>query len=158
MELHSSAFPPGGWIPRRHSGEGDDLSPPLHWSGVPEGTGAFTLILDDPDAPAGLWIHWVLYNLPAELRELPMGLPQVEQLENGGLQGACWGVQSFSRGGYAGPLPPPGPAHHYRFRLSALDAPLPLPAGASAAEVRTAMGGHILAEAQLVGRYQRGRG
>lgn len=156
MELRSDAFPPGGWIPRQHTGDGDDLSPPLHWGGVPEGTGAFALILDDPDAPPGLWIHWVLYNLPPELRELPEGVGPQEQLENGALQGACWGVESFERLGYAGPLPPPGPAHHYRFRLSALNAPLLLPPGAIAAEVRAAMEGHILAEAELVGRYQRG--
>ncbi len=157
MELHSNAFPPGGWIPRQHSGEGADLSPPLHWSGVPEGVGAFALIMDDPDAPPGLWIHWVLYNLPAELRELPAGLPPHPQLASGALHGACWGVESFRRQGYAGPLPPPGPAHHYRFRLSALEAPLKLAAGASAAEVRAAMEGHLIAEAELVGLYQRGR-
>ena len=117
--------------------------------------GAFALILDDPDAPPGLWIHWVLFNLPPEL---PAGFPPHGQLENGSLHGACWGVESFSRRGHAGPLPPPGPAHRYRFRLSALDAPLPLPPGATAAEVRAAMADHILAEAELVGRYQRGHG
>jgi phosphatidylethanolamine-binding protein (PEBP) family uncharacterized protein len=74
MELRSDAFPPGGWIPRQHTGDGADLSPPLHWSGVPEGTGAFALILDDPDAPPGLWIHWVLDNLPPELREVAEGV------------------------------------------------------------------------------------
>jgi Raf kinase inhibitor-like YbhB/YbcL family protein len=156
MELRSDAFPPGGWIPRQHTGDGADLSPPLHWSGVPEGTGAFALILDDPDAPPGLWIHWVLYNLPPELRELVEGVGPQGLLENGALQGTCWGVESFERQGYAGPLPPPGPAHHYHFRLSALEAPLPLPAGATAAEVRAAMAGHTLAEAELIGRYQRG--
>ena len=158
MDLHSDAFPHGGWIPREHSGEGEDLSPPLRWSRVPEGVGAFALILDDPDAPPGLWIHWVLFNLPPELRELPAGLPPHGQLENGSLHGACWGVESFELLGYAGPLPPPGPAHRYRFLLSALDGPLPLPAGATAAQVRDAMVGHILEEAELVGRYQRGHG
>lgn len=155
MHLHSDAFPPGGWIPREHSGEGDDLSPPLRWSGVPPGVGAFALILDDPDAPPGLWIHWVLFNLPPHLRELPAGLPADEQLDSGAIHGACWGVESFSRVGYAGPLPPPGPAHRYRFRLTALKAPLALPAKATAAEVRAAMAGLALAEAELVGRYQR---
>ena len=155
MELRCNAFPPGGWIPREHSGEGTDLSPALRWSGVPQGVGAFALIMDDPDAPPGLWIHWVLYNLPPELRELPSGLPPLPRLENGAVHGVCWGVESFSRQGYAGPLPPPGPAHHYRFRLSALKAPLALPAGATAAQVRAAMAGLTLAEAELVGRYQR---
>ena len=92
---------------------------------MPEGVGAFVLIMDDPDAPPGLWIHWVLYNLPPELRELPPGLPPDERLANGALHGACWGVESFSRLGDAGPLPPPGPAHRYRFRLTALKAPSP---------------------------------
>ncbi len=157
MELHSDAFPHGGWIPRRHSGEGDDLSPPLRWSDVPQGTGAFTLVMDDPDAPAGLWIHWVLYNLPPEVRDLPEGVPPLKQLDNGALHGASWGVKNFSRRGYGGPLPPPGPAHHYRFRLTALQAPLSLSAGATAAELRAAMAGHSLAEAELIGRYQMGR-
>ena len=154
----SRSSPPGGWIPRQHSGEGDDLSPPLRWSGVPRGVGAFALIMDDPDAPAGLWIHWVLFNLPPDLRELPAAVPPVDQLDNGALQGASWGVRSFSRRGYGGPLPPPGPAHRYRFRLSALDGPLPLPAGTTAAQVRAAMAGHSLAEAELIGLYQRGSG
>ncbi len=158
MELLSDAFPPGGWIPRQHTGEGADLSPPLRWSDVPQGVGAFALILDDPDAPAGLWIHWVLYNLPPELRALPEGLPPLPQLNNRALHGLCWGVESFSRTGYGGPLPPPGPPHHYRFHLTALETALPLPPGATAAEVRSAMAGHILAEATLVGLYQRGRG
>jgi Raf kinase inhibitor-like YbhB/YbcL family protein len=155
MDLHSDAFPPGGWIPRDHSGDGADRSPPLRWSDAPDEVGAFALIMDDPDAPPGLWIHWVLFNLPPHLRELPPGQPPLERLESGAQHGACWGVESFERLGYAGPLPPPGPAHRYRFRLTALDAPLPLPPGATAAAVRAAMAGHILAEAELVGLYQR---
>ncbi|MFM7550067.1 MAG: YbhB/YbcL family Raf kinase inhibitor-like protein [Cyanobacteriota bacterium] len=155
MELHSTSFSPGGWIPREHSGEGADRSPPLNWNGVPDGVGAFALIMDDPDAPPGLWIHWVLYNLPPELRELPAGVAPHPRLESGALQGVCWGVETFSRQGYAGPLPPPGPAHHYRFHLTALKAPLDLPAGATAAEVRAAMAGHSVAEATLIGLYQR---
>ncbi|MFN9546642.1 MAG: YbhB/YbcL family Raf kinase inhibitor-like protein [Cyanobacteriota bacterium] len=155
MDLHSDAFPPGGWIPRDHSGDGADRSPPLRWSDAPDEVGAFALIMDDPDAPPGLWIHWVLFNLPPHLRELPPGQLPLERLESGAQHGACWGVESFERLGYAGPLPPPGPAHRYRFRLTALDAPLPLPPGATAAAVRAAMAGHILAEAELVGLYQR---
>ena len=155
LDLLSDAFPPGGWIPQEHSGEGADLSPPLRWSAVPEGIGAFALILDDPDAPAGLWIHWVLYNLPPKQRHLPAGLPPDERLANGALQGVCWGVENFERLGYAGPLPPPGRAHHYRFHLYGLDAPLALPPGATARQVRAAAAGHTLAEAHLMGRYQR---
>ncbi len=157
LDLLSDNFPPGGWIPREHTGEGDDLSPPLRWSDVPEGVGAFALLLEDPDAPPGLWIHWVLFNLPPQLRALPAGVPPLAQLDNSALHGACWGVDRFERQGYAGPLPPPGPAHRYHFRLFALDAPLPLPAGATAAAVRAAMAGHTLAEATLTGLYQRHR-
>jgi Raf kinase inhibitor-like YbhB/YbcL family protein len=156
MELFSPAFAGGGPIPRIHSGEGEDLSPPLQWRNVPPGVVSFALILDDPDAPPGLWIHWVLYDLPAQLRALPAGLPRSERLEGGGVHGACWGVESFSRQGYHGPLPPPGPPHRYHFELSALDRHLHLPAGATAAAVRSAMAGHVLARAELVGLYGRG--
>ncbi len=135
MRLEIPAFRDGEWIPRIHSGEGRDLSPPLSWSGAPQGTRSFVLILDDPDAPPGLWVHWVLFDIPADVHELPAGLPRTPILENGSRQGNCWGVTSFSRMGYHGPLPPPGQPHRYRFTLSALDQQLALPAGATAAEV-----------------------
>jgi hypothetical protein len=154
MELRSNAFASGDWIPRVHTGEGENLSPPLHWQGAPAGTLSYALILDDPDAPAGLWIHWVLFDIPAAVTSLPAGLAPHDQLADGSRHGSCWGVDRFSRRGYQGPQPPPGPAHHYRFQLSALDTRLGLPAGATAAEVRGAMAGHRLAEASLVGLYQ----
>ena len=154
MELHSSAFANDGWIPRRHSIEGGNVSPPLRWQGAPPATQAYALILDDPDAPAGLWIHWVVYGIPASVSALPAGVGQQERLANGASHGRCWGVERFSRLGYQGPQPPPGPAHRYRFELSALDAPLQLPPGLSAAELRRAMAPHLLARAELTGRYQ----
>lgn len=154
MELLSSAFDHGAWIPRIHTGEGEDLSPPLQWRDAPAGTVTYVLILDDPDAPAGLWIHWVLYDLPASITALPEGLERVDVLAHGARQGSCWGVDSFSRRGYHGPQPPPGPPHRYRFQLSALDTRLGLPAGATAAAVRQAMAGHVLAQVELIGLYQ----
>jgi Raf kinase inhibitor-like YbhB/YbcL family protein len=153
MRLESPAFREGEWIPQIHTGEGRDLSPPLGWSAAPQGTCSYVLILDDPDAPAGLWVHWVLFDIPADVHELPAGLPRSPTLENGSRHGSCWGVSSFSRMGYHGPKPPPGPPHRYRFTLSALDRMLALPAGATAAEVRAAMGRHALAETVLTGIY-----
>lgn len=154
MELHSSAFDHGGWIPRIHTGEGEDLSPPLQWRDAPAGTVSYALILDDPDAPAGLWIHWVLYDIPASITALPAGLEREDVLPHGSRHGSCWGVDRFCRRGYQGPQPPPGPPHHYRFQLSALDTRLALPPGATAAAVRQAMAGHVLAQVELIGLYQ----
>jgi Raf kinase inhibitor-like YbhB/YbcL family protein len=154
MELLSSVFTDGGWIPRRYTAEGENLSPPLHWQGAPNGTQVYSLILDDPDAPAGLWIHWVLYDIPASVTALPEGVEHHDQLANGARQGRCWGVDHFSRHGYQGPQPPPGPPHRYRFQLNALDAPLALPPGATAAVVRQALARHQLAQAELIGRVQ----
>jgi Raf kinase inhibitor-like YbhB/YbcL family protein len=155
MRLESPAFREGEWIPQIHTGDGRDLSPALSWSGAPQETRSFVLILDDPDAPAGLWVHWVLFDIPADVHELPAGLPRSPTLENGSRHGSCWGVTSFSRVGYHGPMPPPGPPHRYRFTLTALDHRLALPAGATAAEVRFAMEKHALAETVLTGIYGR---
>jgi Raf kinase inhibitor-like YbhB/YbcL family protein len=154
MELHTSAFDHGAWIPRIHTGEGEDLSPPLQWRDAPAATVSYALILDDPDAPAGLWIHWVLYDIPASISALPQGLERVDVLAHGARQGRCWGVNHFSRRGYHGPQPPPGPPHRYRFQLSALDSRLDLPAGATAADVRQAMASHVLDQAELIALYQ----
>jgi Raf kinase inhibitor-like YbhB/YbcL family protein len=157
MQLHfsSPAFAQGQAIPPPHTCDGDNHSPALAWENPPPGTQSFALIMDDPDAPSGLWVHWVLYDLPAGLNGLPADLPKTPSLENGAKQGACWGVNHFDRIGYQGPCPPPGKPHHYYFVLYALDRPLHLPAKKTAAEIRAAMQGHILAEAALVGTYQR---
>src|SRR2546422_11162709 len=109
IKLTSPALSEGGPIPTKHTCDGDDVSPALMWNGVPEGTKSFALICDDPDAPVGTWVHWVLYSLPATVNELPEKLPTTETLANGARQG----VNDFKRVGYGGPCPPPGPAHRY---------------------------------------------
>lgn len=155
FRLDSPAFADGALIPTLHSGEGLNLSPPLHWSGAPGGTASFALVVDDPDAPSGPWVHWLLFNIPPTLQRLPAGLERTPQLANGARQGRCWGVSSFERLGYQGPLPPPGPLHRYRFRLHAIDQELPLPPGCTVAELHEAMVGHLLATAELTGLYAR---
>ncbi len=152
--LTSTAFTDGTAIPAKYTCDEADVSPPLAWSGAPAGTVSFALIVDDPDAPAGTWVHWVLYNLPATTAELPENVAKVETLDLGG---ARQGRNDFQRPGYGGPCPPPGPAHRYFFKLYALDAPLRLKAGATKQDVEAAMKGHILATAQLVGTYARQR-
>ncbi len=153
LSLTTTAFPSNGPIPARYTCDGEDRSPPLTWRDAPAQTAAFALIMDDPDAPRGVFTHWVLYNLPADARELPEGVPSAERLPGGALQG----VNDFGRVGYGGPCPPPGPAHRYRFTLYALDTPLGLGPRATKQAVLDAMRGHVLAEGQLVGTYQRQR-
>jgi Raf kinase inhibitor-like YbhB/YbcL family protein len=140
-------------IPVIHTGEGLNLSPPLHWDGAPPGTGSYALVLDDPDAPPGPWVHWVLFNIPASLQRLPAGLERSPELPNGARHGRCWGVSTFHRLGYQGPQPPAGRAHRYRFQLHALDGPLPLGPGCSVLELRQAMAGHQLGCTELTGLY-----
>jgi Raf kinase inhibitor-like YbhB/YbcL family protein len=153
MRLHSPAFADGAPIPLLYTAEGDDISPPLQWSDVPPQACSLCLILDDPDAPAGLWIHWVVYDIPPQAGGLPAGLPRAPRLADDSCQGRCWGVHHFPRLGYHGPLPPPGPAHHYRFTLSALAQRLGWRPGATAPELRQAMAPLLLAEAVLHGTY-----
>jgi len=150
--LTSAAFRDGTAIPVKHTCDGADVSPPLAWRGPPEGTRSFALIADDPDAPAGTWVHWVLYNVPAAVSELPEKVAKVESLD---LDGARQGRNDFRRPGYGGPCPPPGPAHRYFFTLYALDAPLKLKAGAQKKDVDAALQGHVLGSAQLIGTYAR---
>jgi len=152
FSLTSTAFKDGAAIPSAHTCDGADRSPPLAWSGAPPGTAAFALIADDPDAPAGTWVHWVVYNLPAATAELPENVAKVESLDLGG---ARQGRNDFHRPGYGGPCPPPGPPHHYFFRLYALDAPLTVRPGATKKDVEAAMQGHTLSMAQLMGTYAR---
>lgn len=147
MRVSSPAFAEGATIPRRHTCEGEDRAPELNWSGAPPETRSFVLIMDDPDAPRGTFTHWVLFDLPASLSGLPEGRPGV------GVEGS----NDFGRVGYGGPCPPSGHGpHRYFFRLYALDREsLGLPRGASRREVEAAMRGHVLAEGQLMGRYER---
>ena len=151
--LSSTAFASGGPIPTGHTCDGADGSPPLSWAGAPDGTVAFALIVDDPDAPAGTWVHWVLYDLPHTVTSLPADVAKTEHPPR--LGGARQGRNDFRKIGYGGPCPPKGPAHHYHFKLYALDDVLGLPAGASKRDVERAMEGHLLAAAELVGTYAR---
>ena len=151
MELKSPAFQNGADIPRKHSCDGSDLSPLLTWDGSPAGTRGFALIADDPDAPMGTWVHWVIYDLSGGSRELAEGMAASESLSNGAKQG----TNDFRKVGYGGPCPPPGAPHRYFFKLYALDAPTNLKPRATKQQLLDAMKGHILGEAQLTGRYQR---
>jgi Raf kinase inhibitor-like YbhB/YbcL family protein len=155
LTLRSAAFPGGAAIPARYTCDGSDHSPPLTWSGAPPTTRSFALVCDDPDAPGKTWVHWVLYNLPADLTQLPEDVPRTDTLDDP--EGALQGMTDFRRVGYGGPCPPPGGPHRYVFRLYALDAPLGLAAGATRAQVDQAMRGHVVAEAQLMGTYERRR-
>jgi len=151
FELTSSAFKSGDLIPRRYTCAGEDLSPPLHWSVPPAGTHGYVIITDDPDAPVGTWVHWVIYNLPLDLRGLTEGIPSKDRLPDGALQG----LNDFKRVGYGGPCPPPGKPHRYYFTLYALDATLNLKPRATKTQVLDACKGHVLAEAQLMGQFGR---
>jgi Raf kinase inhibitor-like YbhB/YbcL family protein len=151
IQLTSTAFAEGENVPKRYTADGENVSPPLKWTEPPQGTKGFVLICDDPDAPRGTWVHWVLFNLPADQRELEEGVPAQEALANGAKQGK----NDFGKLGFGGPAPPAGKPHRYFFRLYALNAPLDLAAGATRGQVVAAMKGHVLAEGQLMGRYGR---
>jgi len=151
IQLTSTAFAEGKPIPSKYTCDGADVSPPLKWSNVPEGTKSIALVSDDPDAPVGTWVHWVIYNIPPDVTELAEGVPKSEVLTNGAKQG----MTDFKRIGYGGPCPRPGGPHRYFFKLYALDAELDLKPGATKQQLLRAMEGHILAEGQLMGTYQR---
>jgi hypothetical protein len=151
IELTSPAFADGAAMPRRLTADGDDVSPPLAWAGVPPGTRSLALICDDPDAPVGTWVHWVLYGLPGDLAALPEAVPPAERLAGGGRQG----LNDFGRVGYGGPAPPRGRGHRYVFTVYALDAAVDLEPRATKAALLQAMSGHTLGEGRLTGIYQR---
>jgi len=150
IKITSTDFDEGSMIPRSYTCDGEDVSPPLAWTGVPEGTKSLVLICDDPDAPVGTWVHWVLFNLPADINGLPANVPPDKVIENGGRHG----MNDFRKFGYGGPCPPGG-THRYYFKLYALDAEINLDAGINKAQLVKAMEGHILAQGQLMGRYKR---
>ncbi len=151
MQVSSSAFSSGANVPKRNSCDGEDLSPALAWSAPPAGTRSLAIIADDPDAPRGTFTHWLAYNIPAEKRELPAGVPAAATLAEGGAQGR----NGFGKLGYGGPCPPPGKPHRYFFRVFALDVTLAVKPGADREELERAMQGHVLAQGELMGRYGR---
>ena len=151
IQITSTAFSEGQPIPRKYTGEGGDISPPLAWTNAPATTKSFTLIADDPDAPMGTWVHWVLYDLPAGTNALPEDVAKTQYIAGNAKQG----ITDFHRLGYGGPFPPPGKPHRYFFKLYALDKMLELKPGATKKDVEAAMKGHILAEGQVMGTYQR---
>ena len=157
ITITSDAFPHGEAIPTQFTGEGADVSPPVEWSGVPDEATELALICDDPDAPTPQpWVHWVIYKIPAAVTGLPEGVPREAELASPA--GARQGVNSWSSDnlGYCGPMPPPGHGtHHYHFQLYALDAELDLKGQATKQELLDAMQGHILAQGELMGTYER---
>jgi hypothetical protein len=151
FSISSSVFKPGESIPRTFTADGRDASPALAWEAPPDGTVTFALICDDPDAPGGVWVHWVIWNVPHSVQRLAEGVPPKKELMDGSAQGK----NDFGRIGYGGPSPPPGKPHRYFFRLYALKEKLALAAGASRRELESAMEGKILGEAEVFGIYRR---
>ena len=150
MQLVSSAFGPGDQIPRRYCCDGDDLSIPLSWSGLPDGTRSIAIIMDDPDAPVGTWLHWMLWDLDSQVCSLPEGVPRNPE----GPAGSIQGLNDFGRPGYGGPCPPRG-THRYFIRVYALDAPLQLGPRSDRSILEAAMQDHLLDSAGLMGIYTR---
>ena len=150
MEITSSSFVHEDMIPAKYTCDGQNISPPLAWSGAPKETKSFALICDDPDAPAGTWVHWVIFDIPSNINFLPEKVAKQEEIAGLGKNGK----NSSRRYGYDGPCPPSG-THRYYFKLYALDKMLNLKAGLSKEELLSAMKNHVLAEAQIMGRYKR---
>lgn len=150
FKLTSPVFSDNGVIPRKYTCDGEDVSPPLRWSGAPPETKSYVLIVYDPDAPKGTFYHWLLYNIPANLNSLPEGIPKIPKTEYG-LQG----INDFGTVGYGGPCPPTGSTHHYVFVLLALDTKLSISSGARIGDLLKAVNGHVIAYAKLTGVYGR---
>ena len=148
MRITSTAFAPNGAIPRQYTCDDKDLAPPLTFAEIPAGARSLALIVDDPDAPSGDWVHWVVYNLPAGTSAIKEGAADLPA-------SALQGVNDFRKRGYGGPCPPPGKPHRYFFKLFALDAQVDLQRGASKRDLLAAMEGHIVAQSELVGTYGR---
>jgi Raf kinase inhibitor-like YbhB/YbcL family protein len=147
FRLSSSAFADGATIPQRHTADGEDVSPRLTWDGAPAATESFALLCEDPDAPSGTFVHWLVWDMKPGQRELNEGIPASASLRQG--------QNGFGQTGYGGPKPPPGRPHRYIFRLWALDTTLGLKNGAKRDELERAIEGHVLAEARLTGMYGR---
>lgn len=150
LEIKSGDFTNEGSIPSKFTCDGANVSPGLAWKDAPSGTKAFALITDDPDAPAGTWVHWVAWNIPSSSSRLPEGIPAKSRLKDGTVQG----INDFKKPGYGGPCPPSG-THRYFFKLYALDTTLGLPEDTDKAGLEAAMKGHVLGQAVLMGTYSR---
>ena len=152
IQITSTAFADGQPIPTKYTCDGNDVSPPLQWTNVPANTKSFALIADDPDAPMGTWVHWVASDLPSGTNTLPEGVEKSQYFISGK---AMQGLNDFRRLGYGGPCPPPGKPHRYFFKIYALDTVLNLKPGLTKKELLKVTNGHVLAEGQLMGTYQR---
>ena len=150
ITVESSAFASLQSIPAQYTCNGQDISPPLMWKNIPENTKSFAIICDDPDAPGGMWVHWVCYDIPRSVDSIEENIPKTDSLPVGGKQGTT----DFGRIGYGGPCPPSG-VHRYFFKVYALDVMLGLPSGKTKKEIERAMKGHIVAQGELVGKYSR---
>jgi len=150
MQIMSAAFKDGGEIPERYTCDGENVSPPLEWVSVPEETLSFAIVCDDPDAPMGTWVHWVVFNVPGDVMQLPENVPPERELSIGAIQG----MNDFKKIGYDGPCPPSG-THRYFFKIYALDTKLDLPSGATKTHLMLSLEEHVLEEAHLMGTYRR---
>jgi len=150
IKVTSTAFEEGGLIPKQYTCDGADISPPLAWESIPEATKSIALIADDPDAPGKIWVHWVIYDLPADTRALPEHVPTLRTLPDGSRQG----TNDFGKIGYGGPCPPSG-THRYYFKVYALDTTLGIDPGVKKADLLKTIESHILAKGQLMGKYAR---
>ena len=150
IKLTSTAFREGDYIPKKYTCDGENVSPPLAWSGIPSTAKSIALVCDDPDAPMGTWVHWVIFNIPPSINKLNEKIPTDKVLEDGTTQGS----NDFRKIGYGGPCPPGG-THRYYFKIYALDRRVELTPGATKAELLHEMTGHILAEEKLMGKYSR---
>lgn len=151
LEIWSNSFENNGFIPQKYTCKGEDISPSLSWKDVPEGTESFVIICDDPDAPSKTWVHWVIYDIPKEIRELNEGIANLDILDFGAKQG----INDFGIIGYGGPCPPPGKPHRYFFKLIALNKKLDLPPGLTKEEVLKEVEQYIIGKAELIGKYVR---
>ncbi|HXZ18572.1 MAG TPA: YbhB/YbcL family Raf kinase inhibitor-like protein [Candidatus Acidoferrales bacterium] len=149
LQLTTSAFPAGGSIPKKFTCDGADVSPALSWTDAPAGTQSFALIVDDPDAPGRVWVHWVLYNLPGATQKLAEGMAKDPEMGDGSRQGR----NDFGKIGYSGPCPPRGTVHRYFFKLYALDSKVDLKPGSTKSDVERTMKSHILAQSELIGTF-----
>ena len=157
LTITSPAFKNKDYIPKKYASGGENVSPELKWPALPAGVKSLAVIMDDPDAPPGVWVHWILFDIPPTLTGLKENIAKTETLPNGSKHGLVWGVEDsdFERIGYYGPCPPPGKPHRYFFRVYALDKVLGLSAGLKKNDLLKAMEGHILYQGELIGLYKR---